>query len=60
MKCSVACIFFALAALVGWYVHEEELQYGDHMTLPPVFWSTVLCSLAIALLLQAFFCWRRA
>jgi hypothetical protein len=59
MKCSVACIFFALAALAGWYIHEEKV-FGDHMTLPPVFWSTVLCSLSIALLLQAFVCWRRA
>lgn len=60
MKCSVSCIFFSLVALAGWVVHQFILETADHLALPPVFWSTVLFSLFIALFLQGILCWHRA
>jgi hypothetical protein len=57
---SAVCFFFALLSLSGWYIHEFQLKYGDHLALPPLFWSTVLLALFIALTIEGYIAWRRS
>lgn len=58
MKCAMLWFFCSLVALITWIIHQFVLEFADHFTFPPAFWSTVFFTLFFACGIEGFFRWK--